>query len=103
VTASRVEAVLDVDASQVLTDSQKARVRARHGPRVVAIAQDERSQTRNRELALRRLRDRIERALHVPKHRRPTKPTKGSKVRRLDSKRRQGERKRDRRRPDVGE
>jgi ribosome-associated protein len=103
VTASRVEDGLDVDASQVLTDSQKARVRARHGPRVVAVAQDARSQARNRELALKRLRERVERALHVPKHRRPTKRTKASQVRRLDSKRRQGERKRDRRRPEMGE
>jgi ribosome-associated protein len=103
VTASRVEAVFDVEASQVLTDAQKARVRARHGARVVAVAQDARSQSRNRELALRRLRERIERALHVPKHRRPTKPTKAAQARRAEAKRRQGERKRDRRRPDVGE
>jgi ribosome-associated protein len=103
VTASRVEAVFDVDASAQLSDAQKARVRARHGPRVVAIAQDARSQVRNRELALARLRERIERALHVPKQRRATRPTKGSQRRRAEAKRRQGERKRDRRRPDMGE
>ena len=102
-TASRVEATVDVEASRVLTDAQKARVRARHGPRVTAIAQDARSQSRNRELALRRLRDRIERALHVPKARRATRPTKASRAKRLDTKRRQGERKRGRRRPDPGE
>jgi ribosome-associated protein len=91
--------VLDVDASSVLTDRQKERLRAQVGPRITAIAQDARSQARNRELALDRLRRKIELALHVPHKRRPTKPTRASKTRRLDTKRRQGERKRDRRRP----
>ena len=84
----------------MLSDAQKARVRARHGARVTAIAQDARSQARNRELALQRLRDRIERALHVPKARRATKPTRSSQVKRLDAKRRQADRKQSRRRPD---
>ena len=75
VTASRIEAIFDVGASTALTDEQKRRVIARLGPRVVAVAQDERSQTRNRELALQRLQ------------------------RRLDSKRRQSTRKRNRRSP----
>jgi ribosome-associated protein len=66
---------------------------------VTAIAQDARSQTRNREIALARLRRKIELALHVPRKRTPTRPTKGSKTRRLEAKRRQSERKRDRRRP----
>ena len=96
-----MEAVFEVDASEILTDAQKRRVRARAGARVVAIAQDARSQARNRELALERLRERLERALHVPKPRRATKPTKGSRMRRLDAKKRQGARKRDRRRPDA--
>jgi ribosome-associated protein len=99
VTASRVEAVFDVDGSAVLTDAQKARLRARLGPRVTAVAQDARSQARNRDLALERLADRLATALAVPKARRPTKPTKASRVRRLDAKKRTGERKRDRRRP----
>jgi ribosome-associated protein len=103
VTASRVEAVFDVEASEALSDSQKARVLARVGPRVVAIAQDARSQARNRELALERLGDRLERALHVQRPRRATRPTKASKVRRIDAKKRQGQRKRDRRRPDAGD
>jgi ribosome-associated protein len=100
VTASRIEAVLDVDASQVLHEGQKERLRAAIGPRVVAIAQDARSQARNRDLALTRLRRKIERALHVPAKRRPTKPTAGSRKRRLEAKRHQSERKRDRRRPE---
>jgi ribosome-associated protein len=100
VTASRIEAVLDVDASRVLHDAQKERLRAAIGPRVVAIAQDARSQARNRDLALARLRRKIERALHVPAKRRPTKPTAGSRKRRLESKKRQSDRKRDRRRPE---
>ena len=103
VTASRIEAVFDVSASSALDEEQKRRVMARLGPRVVAVAQDARSQARNRTLALERLRERIEHALHVPRARRATRPTKGSKLRRLDAKKRQGERKRDRRRPDAGD
>jgi len=103
VTASRVEAVFVVAASQVLTDAQKARVTARCGPRVVAVAQDARSQARNRELALERLGERLERALHVPRARRKTKPTAASRRRRLDAKKRQSQRKSDRRRPDGGD
>jgi ribosome-associated protein len=99
VTASRIEAVLDVDASEVLDDAQKARLKATVGPRVTAVAQDARSQLRNRDLALERLRRKVERALHVPRKRRPTKPTAGSRKRRLDSKRQRSERKQGRRRP----
>jgi ribosome-associated protein len=99
VTASRVEAVFDVAASETLTDAQKARVMARCGPVVRAVAQDARSQARNRELALERLRGRLEHALAVPRARRPTKPTAASKARRLEAKRRGAQRKRDRRRP----
>jgi ribosome-associated protein len=99
VTASRVEAVFDVAASDTLTEAQKARIMARCGPVVRAIAQDARSQARNRELALERLRARLNHALAVPRARRPTKPTAGSKARRMEAKRRQGQRKRERRRP----
>jgi ribosome-associated protein len=99
VTASRIEAVFDVDASQALTDEQKRRIAARCGPRVTAVAQDARSQARNRELALERLRQRLASALHVPRNRRATKPTRASKERRLESKRRSSERKAARRRP----
>jgi ribosome-associated protein len=101
VTASRIEAVFDVAASRSLTDEQKRRVMARCGPRVTAVAQDARSQSRNRELALERLRERLERALHVPRARRQTKPTRASKERRLDQKRRASERKAARRRPPI--
>jgi ribosome-associated protein len=99
VTASRIEAVFDVAASTALTDEQKRRVIARLGPRVVAVAQDERSQTRNRELALQRLQRRLTAALRVARPRHETKPTRASVQRRLDSKRRQSARKRDRRHP----
>jgi ribosome-associated protein len=99
VTASRIEAVFDVGASQVLSEDQKRRVMARCGPRVTAVAQDARGQARNRELALERLRERLSSALHVPRSRRATKPTKASRERRLDKKRRQSERKSARRRP----
>jgi ribosome-associated protein len=100
VTASRVEAVFDVEASRSLSDDHKRRVMARCGPVVRATAQDTRSQSRNRELALERLRSRLAAALTVQRPRRATKPTTASRRRRLDSKRRRGELKRARRRPD---
>jgi len=99
VTASRIEAVFDVAASRTLSDTQKRRVMSKEGPRITAIAQDARSQARNRELALERLRGRLAAALAVPRARRPTKPTRAAKRRRLDAKRRASERKRARRRP----
>src|SRR3954471_11356992 len=103
VTASRVEASFDVAHSEALTDAQRARIMGRCGPVVRAVAQDARSQARNRELALQRLTDRLRRALATPRPRTPTKPTKASKTRRLESKRRQSERKRGRGRPDVSD
>jgi ribosome-associated protein len=103
VTASRVEASFDVRASSALTETQKQRVMARCGPLVTAVAQDARSQARNRELALRRLRDRLAAALTVPRARRATRPSAASRERRLAQKRRAGERKRMRRRPGADE
>ncbi|HEX8122910.1 MAG TPA: alternative ribosome rescue aminoacyl-tRNA hydrolase ArfB [Solirubrobacteraceae bacterium] len=100
VTASRIEATFDVAASRALSDEQKRRVIERCGPRVTAVAQDNRSQARNRELALDRLARRLAAALHVPRKRRPTKPTAASRRRRLEAKRRAGEKKAARRRPD---
>ena len=99
VTASRIEAIFDVAASSALTEEQKRRVIARLGPRVVAVAQDERSQIRNRELALQRLQRRLASALSVARPRHATKPTHASVQRRLDAKRRRASRKRDRRAP----
>jgi ribosome-associated protein len=99
VTASRVEATFDVAASEALSDAQKARVTARLGPRVTASAQDTRSQSRNRELALRRLAERLAHALEVRRPRTATRPTTASKRRRLETKKRRGELKRARRRP----
>jgi ribosome-associated protein len=99
VTASRVEAVFDVEVSQALTPAQRSRVAAKLGPRVTAVSQDARSQLRNRERALERLAEKLAGALKVERPRRPTKPTKASRERRLDSKRRQSQRKQERRRP----
>lgn len=99
VTASRIEASFDVAASEHLTPEQKRRITAKAGPVVRAIAQDARSQTRNRELALRRLEERLASALHVQRPRRATKPTKASKTRRLEAKAKRSSVKRDRRRP----
>jgi ribosome-associated protein len=94
VTASRVEAIFDVAASRALSDEQKRRVTARCGPVVRAVAQDTRSQARNRELALERLHARLEAALAVQRPRRATRPTGAARRRRLEGKRRRGELKR---------
>jgi ribosome-associated protein len=99
VTASRVEAVFDVHASTALSDTQKARITARLGPRVTAAAQDTRSQLRNRELALERLAHRLASALEVRRPRKATRPTAASKRRRLETKKRRADVKRARRRP----
>src|SRR5690242_6041847 len=98
-TESRVEAVLDVASSAVLTERQKQRVVSRAGPVLRAIAQDERSQWRNRELAIERLVEALRDALRVPRERRPTAPTAASKERRREQKRRRSETKRLRRPP----
>jgi len=103
VTASRVEAVFDVHASTALSEAQKARIAARLGPRVTASAQDTRSQLRNRELALERLAERLAAALEVARPRHKTRPTAASRRRRVDAKRRRGETKRARRRPNSDE
>jgi len=103
VTASRVEAALDVAASSAFSEAQRRRVTARLGPVARAVAQDTRSQARNRELALERLRSRLAGALTVPRARRATRPTAGARRRRAESKRRNSERKRQRRRPDASD
>jgi ribosome-associated protein len=99
VTASRVEAVFDLAASRSLSEDEKRRIAARCGPVVRAVAQDTRSQARNRELALERLRARLEAALIVPRQRRATRPSAATRGRRVEAKRRRGEVKRLRGRP----
>ena len=101
VTASRVEASFDVAASGTLSPEQRARISAKLGPRVTASAQDTRSQHRNRELALERLASRLAHALEVRRPRTKTRPTRASQRRRVEGKKRRGDIKRDRRRPDV--
>ena len=96
---TRVEAIFDVESSAALSDVQKRRVVARAGPVLRAVAQDERSQWRNRELATERLVDTLREALRVPRRRRPTKPTKASVEKRLERKRRRSDVKRLRRPP----
>lgn len=98
-TETRVEATFDVEASTGLTPAQKARVVSRAGPILRAVAQDERSQARNRELAVERLVASLRQALKVERKRRPTKPTAASRERRLDAKRRRGDVKQLRRPP----
>jgi len=98
-TETRVEAVFDVDASETLTESQRARIRDRLGPVVRAVAQDERSQARNRALALERLAATLAAALRPTRRRRATRPTAAARERRLRAKRRRAEDKRLRRPP----
>ena len=86
--STRVEALFDVDASSALTDMQKRRVVARAGLVLRAVAQDERSQSRNRELAVERLVEKLRAALAVPRRRKATKPSAAARERRLESKRR---------------
>lgn len=99
VTASRIEAVFDIESSRSLDEGDRDRLRQRYGRRVSAIAQDARSQARNRELALRRLAERIAAALRRPKPRRATRPSRAAKKRRVAAKRHRSEVKRARRRP----
>jgi len=96
---TRVEAVFDVETSEALTEAQKRRVIARAGPVLRAVAQDERSQVRNRELALERLVEQLRLALRVERRRVATQPTAASRKRRLEEKRRRSEVKRLRRPP----
>ncbi len=101
VTDSRIEAVFDVEASPTLTDAQRARLLEKLGPQVSAVAQDARSQARNRELALERLREKLAAGLKVPRKRKPTRPGRAARERRLEQKRRRSQRKQQRQRPDY--
>jgi ribosome-associated protein len=98
-TETRVEALFDVEASHGLSDAERRRVLTRLGPVVRAIAQDERSQLRNRELATERIVEQLRAATRVQRKRQATKPTKASRERRLDEKRQQSQTKRLRRPP----
>jgi ribosome-associated protein len=86
--STRVEAWFDVEASSALTEVQKRRVVARAGPVLRAVAQDERSQARNRELAIERLVAKLREALAVPRRRKATTPSAAARRRRLEEKRR---------------
>ena len=97
---TRVEAVFDVEASHALSAAQKRRVLAKAGATIRAVAQDERSQLRNRELALERLTERLREALHVERRRVATKPSRAAVERRLEGKRRRSATKRRRRAAD---
>jgi ribosome-associated protein len=96
---TRVEAVFDVEASSALSEAQKRRVVAKAGPVLRAIAQDERSQLRNKDLATERLVESLREALKVPRRRLPTKPSAASRERRLEQKKRRSQVKRLRRQP----
>jgi ribosome-associated protein len=99
VTDSRVEVSFDIASSSSLPEWARSRLLERLGPRVSAVAQDERSQLRNREIARSRLAERLRSALERPRVRRPTRPGPAARERRLDSKRRRGQRKQARRPP----
>jgi ribosome-associated protein len=98
---TRVEARFDVATSEALGPRQRARLLERVGSVVTAVAADTRSQARNREIALDRLRAKLAEGLRVVPARRPTRPSRTAAQARLDAKRRQSARKRERRRPDV--
>jgi ribosome-associated protein len=98
-TLSRVEVQFDVEASATLGPRQRQRLREKLGPVVRASASDSRSQARNRELALQRLATKLDAGLRVDPTRRPTRPTRGSQVRRVEEKRHRSQTKRQRRRP----
>ena len=99
VTASRIEAVFVVGASQTLNEEQRHRLREKLGDRISAVAQDARSQARNRELALERLAAKLADGVRRPKSRRPTRPGRAARERRLEQKRRTSQRKAQRRKP----
>src|SRR5438874_1642489 len=96
---TRVEAVFDVESSSALTETQKKRVVGKAGPVLRAIAQDERSQLRNKQLALERLVEQLRAALYVERKRKPTKPSKAAVERRLEAKKRRADTKKLRRSP----
>ncbi|MDO9407127.1 alternative ribosome rescue aminoacyl-tRNA hydrolase ArfB [Patulibacter sp.] len=98
-TSSRIEVSFDVRASSALSPGQQALVLERVGPVVRAVSQDARSQARNRQLALDRLADRIREAIHVDAKRRPTGPSRNAKRKRVESKVKRGQVKKDRRSP----
>ncbi len=99
--ATRAELSFDVESSTAFTDAQRARVLAKLGPVVRVVADDERSQLRNRILAEERLAVKLRGALHVPRRRRATQPTRGSQRRRVEAKKQRGETKRHRRPPSL--
>jgi ribosome-associated protein len=92
--------VFDVEGSRTLSQAQKRRLVTRRGPVLRAVAQDERSQWRNRELALERLASAIRDGLRVERKRRPTRPTAAAREQRLEDKRRRSKAKRLRRPPE---
>jgi ribosome-associated protein len=99
--STRVEATFDVQGSAALTEAQKRRVLARAGPVLRAVAQDERSQLRNRELALERLVAKLQEALQVPRRRVATTATAAARERRLETKKRRSRTKKLRRPPSA--
>lgn len=99
--STRVEATFDAANSPGMPEALRRRVIERLGPVVRVVVDEERSQHRNREIAVARLRERVAVAGREPKRRRPTRPSLRSKRRRIDAKRRRGEIKRGRRRPSL--
>ena len=102
-TSTRVELRFDIAGSPSLDEAQRNRLVDRVGPELRVVADDERSQVRNRAIAIERLRTRLAAGLRVERRRRATRPTRGSQLRRLDGKRRTGDTKRQRRKPDVSD
>ena len=101
--STRVDLRFDIAGSASLTEAQRSQLLATVGEELRVVADDERSQLRNRSIALERIRQRLAAGLKVERKRRPTRPSRRARARRLDAKKRQGDRKRERRRPDAGD
>jgi ribosome-associated protein len=99
--ATRAELVFDIERSSAFSDAQRSRVLTKLGPVVRVVADDERSQLRNRAVAEERLAAKLRDALHVPRRRRATQPTRGAQRRRVEAKKQRGETKRYRRPPSI--
>lgn len=98
---TRVELTWDIEASQVIDERTRDRLIERLGPVTRVVVDDERSQSRNRDIAHERLRVRVQGALHVPKRRRATRPSRSSQRRRVTNKKQRGQLKKQRRRPGM--
>lgn len=96
---TRVELRWVIASASGPSESQRSRLTSKLGDPVLVVVDDERSQVRNRDIARQRLAKRVGEALHQARDRTPTRPTLGSRRRRVDEKRRRSQLKQGRSRP----